>query len=275
MANKRKVIQQRYGTRAQQKKGGLGMKKKMVILGLGFTLLATGIGLGCLVAYKGMSRSDFFQITATNIQGCRRTTKNMILELSGVDIHTNLLALDVNVARKNIESHEWVESARLTRNWPNDLIITVKERLPLVIVNLKDGMYYMDRHGVAFAKVLPPEDMDYPILTGLNENNWPKRVKGSTLGEALRFIKYAKRGSSILPKQNISEIHLGEEGRITMYLVNRPFPITLGQGRIRTKYYRLAKVLYRLYKSKEFSKTAYIKMDYGRDKVLVGFAGSG
>jgi len=268
---KKKTIQQRYGVK---KKPTLGLRKKLAILGVGFLLVCAAMGGVAFLVYKGLSSSDFFQITATNIQGCRRTTKNLILELSGVDVHSNLLALDSGAVKSNIETHDWVESVSIEKVWPNTLNISVKERVPVAIVSLGEGLFYLDQHGVDFAKVLPPEDMDFPVITGLRKEEWPKSVRDSMLGEALLFLKYAGQGSSILPKQNVSELHVSGEKELVLYLVDRPFPIYLGRGNMNSKYYWLAKVLYRLYKSKEFAETAYIKMDYGRNKVLVGFSGS-
>ena len=270
---KGKPIQQRYGN--GKKSRTLDMKKKLAILGVGFLLVAAGLGVVGFIAYKALERSVFFQITAINIQGCRRTTKNLILEMSGMDVHSNLLALDVKKVKAGIEAHEWVESVEVERNWPTRLTIIVKERLPVAIASLENGLFYLDQNGVAFAQVLPPEDMDYPVITGLKKDEWPKNLKDSQLGEALQFIKYAGQGSSILPKQNISELHVGGDGNITLYLVDRPFPIQLGSGNVGTKYYWLTKVLYKLYKSKEFEKAAYVRMEYGRNQVLVGFNEAG
>jgi len=266
---KENSIQQRYGS--GRKSRNLDLKKKLAILGLGFLLLVAGVALVGFIVYKAMGRADFFQITATNIQGCRRTTKNLILELSGVDVHSNLLALDTKKVKSGIEAHAWVESAKIERDWPNRLNIVVKERLPVAIVSLGSGLFYLDQNGAAFVQVLPPEDMDYPIITGLKREQWPKTLKGSQLGEALQFIKYAGQGSSILPKQNISELHVDGDENIILYLVDRPFPIHLGSGNVGTKYYWLTKVLYKLYKSKEFEKAAYVRINHGRNQVLVGF----
>jgi cell division protein FtsQ len=266
---KGKPIQQRYG--GGRKSRSLDINKKLAILGLGALLFAAVCGAIGFIGYKALARSDFFQITATDIQGCRRTTRNLILEMGGVDVYSNLLALDVKKVKAAIEAHEWVESAEITRDWPNRLTIAVKERLPVAVISLDSTLFYLDLNGVAFAKVLPPEDMDYPIITGLKREELPKILKGSQLGEALQFIKYAGQGSSILPKQNISELHVEGAENVILYLVDRPFPIHLGSGSVGAKYYRLTKVLYKLYKSKEFAKAAYVKMDYGRNQVLVGF----
>lgn len=266
---KENSIQQRYGN--GKKSRNLDLKKKLAILGFGFLLLTAGVAAVGFIVYKALGRTDFFQITTTDIQGCRRTTKNLILELSGVDVYSNLLALDTKKVKAQIEAHAWVESAKVERDWPNRLNILVKERLPVAIVSLDNSLFYLDQNGIAFVQILPPDDMDYPIITGLNREQWPKALKGSQLGEALQFIKYAGQGSSILPKQNISELHVDGAENIILYLVDRPFPIHLGSGNVGTKYYWLTKVLYKLYKSKEFEKAAYVKMYHERNQVLVGF----
>lgn len=268
---KGKTIQQRYG--GHNKNNPLGLGKKLAILGVGFLLFLLVLAAVGFLIYKGLGRSDFFQITSINIQGCRRTTKNQILEMSGVDIHSNLLTVNAGRIRDRIEAHDWVESVKVEKDWPNRLHINVKERLPVAIASLADGLYYLDEQGVCFAQVLPPEDMDYPVITGLSRDDWPRELKDSRLGEALQFIRHANQGNSILPKQNISELHLGEGEELLLYLVDRPFPIHLGRGNMASKYYWLVKVLYRLYKSKEFVQTAYIRMDYAPNKVLVGFTG--
>jgi len=271
----KKPIRQRYGKDRERKSGDSALGRKIAVLGTGFFFLAAGLVLGGFIIYKALGRSEFFQITATSITGCRRTSKSRILELSGVDVHSNLLALDTKKARGEIEAHDWVESAKITRDWPNKLRIAIKERTPVAIVSMADGLYYLDQNGVAFAGVLPPEDMDYPLITGLTRENWPKSIKDSQLGEALQLIRQAGQGNAILPRQNISELNLDGKGNLTMYLVDRPFPIHLGSGQMGTKYYWLTKVLHRLYKSKEFEETIFVKLDYGRNRVLVGFANAG
>lgn len=259
--------QQRPQRRSHQ---GLELRRKLIVLALSLVVAVGCLGLAGYLVYKGLSDSDFFQITATTIKGCRRTTKSLILELSGIDIHTNVLAMNKGQVKARIEAHEWIESVEITREWPNHLTITVKERVPMAVASLKKGLYYLDRTGVAFAEVLPPEDMDYPVITGLAADPVPAKVKGTALEEALSFLKYAGQGSSILPKQSISEVNLGNDGDITVYLVDRPFPIHLGRGDTLVKYQRLAKVLYRLYKGNEFADTMYIDMEYMANKALVG-----
>jgi cell division protein FtsQ len=251
-----------------------GFGRKM-LLAAGILLLSgvamAGLGIGI---YKGLSHSDFFQITGIKIEGCRRTTKEGILKLSGVDIHTNLLALDPAAVKARVETQGWVEQARVERDWPNQLVITIRERTPVALINLADGLYHVDRHGTVFVRVLPPEDLDYPVITGLAGSK-PQSTRQAAVQEALRFIHYASRGNPALPKQNISELHVDKEGGLILFLVDRPFPIHLGAGDMADKYGRLVRVLNWLYRHDTFADTAYIHLDGQGSKVLVGTARAG
>ncbi len=264
-----------YRQYKKKRKEGLDLRQKLMVLGVGFALAVMCLGGILFFIYKGLGQSVFFQITAIHIQGCRSTTKDKVLDLSGIDIYSNLLTLDKKKVKENIEAHDWIEHAEIKKDWPSQLEITVRERIPVALAAINGEMFYLDRKGVAFVRIQPPDDMDYPVISGLSEDALAVNENRALLQDALSFLRLAAKGESILPKQNISEIHLTEDGEIILFLVSRPFPIYLGRGNISRKYYRLAKVLYWLYKKKEFDETAYIRMHYMEDKVLIGKAESG
>ncbi|MFH7321520.1 cell division protein FtsQ/DivIB [Desulfurivibrio sp. D14AmB] len=250
---------------------------KLALVGLILALMLAGVGLTGLLVWKQMGQWSFFQLTAIGIDGCARTTKKEILGLSGVDVHSNLLALSAGKIRARVESHDWVESALVRRDWPNRLQIVVRERRPVALLSLPGGLHYLDRQGVPFALAQPPEDLDFPVITGLSalpgEQGWQGEQRLG-LSRSLNLIRLAGRGGVILPAQGISEINLGGDGKMTLFLVSRPFPIHLGDGReIGRDYNRLVQVLSRLYRERIFVETAAIHMDYQPNQVLVVRAG--
>ncbi len=204
------------------------------------------------------------------------TRKDEILRLSGIDIHTNLLAMNAARVKTAIESNSWIEQVDITREWPSKLTITVKEWTPLALLHKSDGLYYVDKKGKFLAPLTPTGDMDFPVISGEADNDGKGNSLDDGLQDALLFLKYAgKKGNVILPQQNISEIHITADNKIIIYLLDEAFPIYLGTGRIGTQYYRLVKILRDLYKRQAVADTAYIRMNYMKDKALVGRTGSG
>lgn len=247
--------------------GGPGRKvlAKLVIL---VTIVVLTGGLGFFL-YEALGQSSFFQIVDIEIKGGQRLSKEELLELSGVDVQSNLVKISSGQVRGLLEDHSWIERAVITKKWPDRLIISVKERKPVAIINLDDGLHYVDRAANVFALVEPTADLDYPVITGLAGGDYLLPAEVSGLGDALLLIKYARRANPNLPVQNISEIRIGDND-LVLFLVDRPFPIRLGRGDVWGKYKRLVKVLSLLYKRKEFPRVSYVYVDYATDKVLVG-----
>jgi cell division septal protein FtsQ len=242
-------------------------------------LLVSFLIVGSLVflgnhSYRKLCHSDFFQITTIDIEGSRKTNKEQIVALSSIDIHSNLLALNVAQIQSKLENHPWVAKAVITRDWPNRLLISLKEKKPVVLLNQSDGLWYLDRKGRMITLAGPLQELDFPVVTGLekiSQDNGSQQDSIPSLQDVFTLLKLADKGNSILPSQNISEIHINDKGEMILYLLDRAFPIHFGsKGKISTRYYRLVKVLRDLYKTREFSEIAYIRLDYLKDAVLVG-----
>ena len=254
------------------------MKGKLFISTFIGLLLLLSAGFITKEIYQKLCHSDFFQITTMRIDGNRMVTKEQITVLSKVDIHSNLLAINVPQVESLLQTHPWIARAEVTRDWPNRLLITVKEKKPVALVNRNTGLFYLDNKGHIIAAAGPSQELDFPVITGLENftfNSSQSAQMPDILQDVMGLLKLASRNNSILPEQNISEIHITENGELLLYLLERAFPIFMkADGNISTRYYRLVKVLKDLYKSREFSKVSYIRLDYQKDTILVGKAES-
>jgi cell division protein FtsQ len=252
----------------------LNQQPRLLIKIIALLTLILGLGFGAKQVYHMLCQSDFFQITAVKINGNRMTSKEQIGVLSRVDIHSNLLAINVGQVKLLLESHPWIAKADIIRDWPNRLLINVEEKRPVALLNRETGLFYLDSSGQIIAAASPSQELDFPVITGLE--NFSFNTAGAvqipdSLQTVFDLLKLANKNNPILPQQNISEIHLTQRGELILYLLDRPFPIYLGaEGKISTRYYRLVKVLRDLYKTREFSEVSYIRLDYQKDTILVG-----
>lgn len=270
------------------------------------------IVLVAFVAYgpllNAISELPFFKIREITITGCRKTTPTLIRELAGVRYQTSLLTLRPTYIEAILKAHPWVSEAVVKRDWPGVLVISIKEYVAEALIapetSGRKQFFYLDKNGVAFAPVEPGQDLDFPIITGLEAKgddgqgrpdpagtnagvSTSSRLSGeigngerkAMIRESLALLKLVKQNNPNFPVQNLSEIHLDREIGMTLYLVDYPFPIYFGKGEVRTKYSRLKRVLEVLYKETEQGMTIadviYIRMDYLENKVLVAHSGSG
>lgn len=226
---------------------------------------------------------DYFRITEIRVEGCTNSTADEIRAASGVKVSASLFAVDERQITENVrEESLWVDQVTVARNWPDTLILQVREFEPYALIAVGEDeaapLYYLDRKGNTFVKTTYGMDLDYPVITGLEQAEDLDTVP-SELDGPLDLLKLAESNNPNLPVQSISELHVDADEGLILYLVEHPFPIFFGEGDIRRKYVRLRKVLEMLYKPRrtgmDIGRVAYIKMDYLKDKVIVGYGESG
>jgi cell division septal protein FtsQ len=238
-------------------------------------------GRGWLMGF--MSGVEYFEVQSNVvIEGCRVTSPAEIRELGEIRYHTNLFGLDLRKLEAIIGRHPWVSEVKAQRDWPNRLLVRIVEHTPeALILNGDPGkqqLYYMDMKGVPFVPVKPGQDIDFPVVTGVENMQDPAERK-AILGDVAHFLKLIKTNNPNLPAQSVSEIHLDKAEGMVVYLVENPFPIFFGTGSVGKKYKQLQDVLGVLYKQRKegmlISQVEYIRMDYLTNKVLVAQSGSG
>ncbi|MFV0435939.1 MAG: cell division protein FtsQ/DivIB [Desulfopila sp.] len=220
---------------------------------------------------------SIFKVRELQIVGCSSASREELRRLTQVTPYqTSLLQLDTDEVAAKVEKDPWVSKAVVKRDWPSTLVVEVVEHQPVAMVNKSatsvPRLFYVDRTGMAFFEVRPGQDIDYPVITGLDRFSEEKE-RAAIFAEVYAFLKLAAKNNPNLPSQSVSEIHIDADGQMVIYLVDHTFPIFFGKGDIYEKYIRLVKVLEALYREKQkgmlISGVEYIQMDYLNDKVLV------
>ncbi len=238
---------------------------------------------GWNIIFNNIESLPFFHVSEIVYSGNDTITREKLREASGITLHqTSLIGLDCAQVEAGLMTVPWVARAIVERNWPSTVEITIVENVPVALLHSKKPnepqLQYIDRKGVPFLEVKPGADIDFPVITGLTEIDDPI-VREKALAEVLVFLRKVNGNNPYLPAQSVSEIHLGRDGDMVMYLVEYPFPIFLGASNTSQKYSRLVQVLKTLYKTEKgngaISQIEYIQMDYLQDKVLVAQSESG
>lgn len=234
---------------------------------------------GCLAAFGGwrlLARSDIFSIATITVVGNSMISNQQVLDQANLHRGMNILSLDQNNLEQEIAKHPWIDKVEAEIHWPSAVKLTITEHKPVAIVHLEEegqqGLYYIDRHGLVFSPVQKGQDMDFPVITGklpvlglVDEKIQPE----SPVQKGLEFLLLAAKGNSNLPIQDVSEIHISAKNGVIVYLVEYPFPIYLGHDQIRTRYYRLLRMLGHLYRKDQMEQVTAIRMDYEEDRALV------
>ncbi len=252
------------------KRPGAGRTRRLVLLGL--VLVA---GLSCCAVlcsrkcYRFLCRSGLFRVEDIQITGCQHVARDEVCRLAGIDMRSNILGLDAAAIGRALESHPWVREATVRKELPGTLHICVVERQPVAILE-DNGLYYVDKDAVIIARTDLSQNVDYPMITGVEKDGFSSAPeKTAELRKLLAMLPSKKRVDDVLPARNISEIHVDPNAGLVLYTVDGHFPIRLGTAEVATKFKRLELVLYDLYRKQTYGSVDYVDCDWYRGKILV------
>lgn len=93
--------------------------------------------------------------------GTGAVTREEVVEVAQVRLGTPLLQIDTDQVADRVAGIRRVASARVQREYPSTLRITIAERIPVVVKDFGDGPHLFDRDGVDFATAPPPPGLPY------------------------------------------------------------------------------------------------------------------
>jgi cell division septal protein FtsQ len=155
----------------------------VIVLALG-TVALTGYGMVRLIRLAGerlVFRNPRFAIQQIVVDDDGVLTPERVVQFSGVRVGQNLLSLDLDQVRHNLELLPLVRAVEVRRMLPNRLFLRVNERVAVARLRvpmreLGDSAFYVDRAGVVMkpikladgAALDPQMPRPVPTLTGVS-----------------------------------------------------------------------------------------------------------
>ena len=119
-------------------------------------LVALFVGLGLLLYFTPIMAARNVVIT-----GLGAVTQEEVIAAAAVKQGTPLLQVNTDDIAERVATIRRVATARVQREYPSTLRITVVERTPVVVKDYPDGPHLFDRDGVDFATAPPPPNLPY------------------------------------------------------------------------------------------------------------------
>jgi len=144
--------------------------------------------------------SDEFLIEKITILGNSEFMYNDIVKVSGIMVGQNIFKLDKELAYRRIESNPYLEVISITREFPDEVIVTVRERSAVAAVEYLASYIIIDTEGIALEIIDAKVDSGYISIKGLY-------TLGFILGEEL-MVEDAFRLESL--KRLLREVYIQE-----------------------------------------------------------------
>lgn len=260
----------RVGTRNRLKKqrkpiNYRGLFKKAARL-VGILIAITLVVVIGSELYGVLVHTTFLRLDRIEVNSLQHLTREDVIALAGVKPGDDMLTMKLSRVGEQLMKNPWAEKVRVRRYFPHTLAIEITEREPVAIVNM-GYLYYLDKKGEIFKPLNEGDKLDYPVLTGMTEDDMARDPAGSqqALTDALALIGLLN-GGKVLAMNDISEIHYDKGYGFTLFTVRGGVPVKLGNSGFGEKLARLARIYTDL--QAQLPTLQYIDLDYS-DKIIV------
>jgi len=130
------------------------------------SLVQTGAGRSFYAALGAMG----FEMTSLQVAGASPFATDDIVAATGMKKHDPILGVDLAAVRGRVLQVGWVDSATITRNLPNTLVIRVVERTPVAVWQTGGRVGVIDAHGRVIREADPAEFSQLPLVVGAGAN---------------------------------------------------------------------------------------------------------
>lgn len=206
----------------------------------GLGMIASILAIHAL--WYAMVRSPLFVVKQVELEASGRPGPDEIRSMSGIRPGMNMLALDTEEVSRRLETHTWIQHATVVKRLPDRVLIKVLKRRPAVLVRLQGCLYYMDAEGKILDKVEPGESLDFPMMTGLEQDVEDARLRGDgrDLQQALSLLRVLQATPAL---GSVSEVQIDRSEGLIFVLEGFPVPVHVGWSGFLEKLIRFEEAL--------------------------------
>lgn len=142
-------------------------------------LVFIGIGIGCML-------TPAFNVTTIKVENGINVTNEEILSKASYVKGVNTLKINTKNLKKTIEEIPYIQTVKIKRNLPDELVIKYEERAPYAIIKYLESYVIMDKYGYVL-EIKKENDMkDLTIIYGVDAEEY---IPGNVLDGGAR-LKY-------------------------------------------------------------------------------------
>ncbi|HUR77233.1 MAG TPA: FtsQ-type POTRA domain-containing protein [Acidimicrobiales bacterium] len=132
-------------------------------------LLVLGGVVAVFAAVGGLLVSAVFDVDRVEVQGARHTSLAAVIGATELSERGHpMVSVDRFALARRVERLPWVDTASVTRRWPNVVRVRVVERRPLGVIGVPGGVALVDDSGrvLATATEAPPDTYAVAVAPG-------------------------------------------------------------------------------------------------------------
>lgn len=220
--------------------------RRRLVTGIGEYLGALGLLISIVAlsslfiyAYSYFLSAPYFEIKETSVRGLKELTEKDVLSLAEIKPGQNILAVNVDVLARRVAVNPWIKNVYVGREFPNRIVVDVRERTPIALVKQDGDFYLMDSDGIVFKKLAQGDEVDLAIITGINIED---KTKSKLLSDTISLLKVFSGSNLYSFLGAISETHIDEVFGLSL-LTDKGLSLKMGMNDFERKLRKLALVM--------------------------------
>ncbi|MHB8771691.1 MAG: cell division protein FtsQ/DivIB [Syntrophales bacterium] len=222
--------------RVRRRAGGVILELGQVILLMGAIVVVT---TALLTGYDWVLRSPHLAVRETIVRGCKELTEKEILTLAAVRPAANILTVNPDAIARRIRINPWIREVFIGREFPDRLVIVVRERTAVALLQREGGLHIVDSDGTPFKKLETGDEANLPVLTGFVTGG---RTNDALVKIAIALLTYLAGPNGIPAIGAVSEVHGNETFGLSLF-TDTGLCLQLGFDGYEGKFQRLLPVM--------------------------------
>jgi cell division protein FtsQ len=155
-----------------------------------------------------------------SVEGNHYLTEEEIAKAVALPLGENMFKLDLEQATERIKKLDWVERVFIERRLPSSLLISIRERKPVALLD-NGTLFGVDGEGRVLSPSTELLSEDLPLISGVpsGADAVGTTRMAETLRPALDFFAFLNRKDSVLAA-DVSEVNLAEAGSLKVTFID-------------------------------------------------------
>lgn len=152
--------------------------------GVFVALIALAVALALDIPGKAMTQAGEaigragFTVKSVDVKGLKQMDSAPVYEIAAGQKSMAMPLVDVHAIRARLLQYGWVKDARVSRRFPDTLVIDIVERQPAALWQDKQQLALIDSEGVVLDRLPVNEMPDLPLLIGPGANARARQLDG-------------------------------------------------------------------------------------------------
>lgn len=115
--------------------------------------------------------SSIFELKQIDVDGNSKITKSDILKIGDIETGKNIFKYNLNDVEKKLLVNPYIKYVKVSRKFPDKLVITIKENSEYAIIKEGASYIYIGENGLVLSEQKDIKNKNIPLLSGIEIKN--------------------------------------------------------------------------------------------------------